>query len=514
VLARLNLDPAHARMSTAWSRLLAALTLALLLLAPPVAVDGGGEGLSVALKFTLDLQLSKAQEDAVVDKLLGESAAGSASLADAVAALSRRHDSAASPRAAEELLALVERPAAPEPINSELTAALKQRDWPRAQALLGSAEKRERRPLTEPSALAVGDEPALAYVLRREAALPILSRTSAAIATARTLCERGVDAAKRGRDGVAPLVLAARFRDADLCRCIVTQQQADDHRDQAAALLELLDYGRNRGWCVALSRSLMVVPAGGGSRSAFSTDVMMSAMAASEPLRRLHAEAAAATGSAEITVGSQDVAEANEAWVLPTASALLTATANPNHNHNASSSSGGSSDSSSSTMHAADFSAAGSRDAFERTVLHLAALNGWTKVIAMLRTAPLNEPTVENGSECREQPGQQQQQQQQGQGVAAAAGLCGRATRYYLPSSLALAVDVFGRTALHLAAGRGDSAAAAALLDATGMKTPCLRHVTLNMIIYQDRLGTNIGKVEKRVALFLQLPQTELRWLM
>eukprot|EP01046_Picozoa_sp_COSAG06_P083907 COSAG06_NODE_30765_length_532_cov_2.332564_1_plen_41_part_10 len=41
-------------MSTAWSRLLAALTLALLLLAPPVAVDGGGEGLSVALKFTLD----------------------------------------------------------------------------------------------------------------------------------------------------------------------------------------------------------------------------------------------------------------------------------------------------------------------------------------------------------------------------------------------------------------------------------------------------------------------------
>ena len=216
MLARLNLDPAHARMSTAWSRLLAALTLALLLLAPPVAVDGGGEGLSVALKFTLDLQLSKAQEDAVVDKLLGESAAGSASLADAVAALSRRHDSAASPRAAEELLALVERPAAPEPINSELTAALKQRDWPRAQALLGSAEKRERRPLTEPSALAVGDEPALAYVLRREAALPILSRTSAAIATARTLCERGVDAAKRGRDGVAPLVLAARFRDADL----------------------------------------------------------------------------------------------------------------------------------------------------------------------------------------------------------------------------------------------------------------------------------------------------------
>ena len=75
-------------MSTTWSRLLAALALALLLLL--VAVDGGGEGLSVALKFTLDLQLSKAQEDAVVDKLLGESAAGSASLADAVAALVRR----------------------------------------------------------------------------------------------------------------------------------------------------------------------------------------------------------------------------------------------------------------------------------------------------------------------------------------------------------------------------------------------------------------------------------------
>ena len=30
-----------------------------------------------------------------------------------------------------------------------------------------------------------------------------------------------------------------------------------------------------------------------------------------------------------------------------------------------------------------------------------------------------------------------------------------------------------------------------------GKKTPFLRHFILKMIIYQDRLGTNIGKFEK-----------------
>ena len=241
--------------------------LALLIVSTAGALDDGGDHLSHALKFTLDLSLSKAQEDAVVDSLLMSE--DGAALAEAVASLSRRHNSEPSQRAVAELLALIDRPpaaasATAAPIDGELVAALQQRDWPRAQLLLGSDHAAAGRPLADP-ALAVGDEPALAYILRREAELPILSRKSAAIATARALCERGADAAGRGRDGVPPLVLAARFRDAALCRCIVTQQRQS--ADQAAALLELLDYGRNRGWSVALSRSLIVVPAGGGTQS-------------------------------------------------------------------------------------------------------------------------------------------------------------------------------------------------------------------------------------------------------
>ena len=86
---------------------------------------------------------------------------------------------------------------------------------------------------------------------------------------------------------MSSLVIAARFRDAALCRCILAQQQPKPTSGEAAALgmLELLDHSRNRGWSVAVSRSILVLAAGGGERQAFRADVMKSALAVSAPLR-------------------------------------------------------------------------------------------------------------------------------------------------------------------------------------------------------------------------------------
>ncbi len=386
-----------------------------------------------------------------------------------VAALASRHENVPSPVAAAELLALVEQPAAPLPIDNELVAALRQRDWAHAQELLSSAAGSERRPLAGPGALVVDDEPALAYLLRREAALPILSRKSGAIATAQALCERGVDVG-RGRDGVPPLVYAARFRDASLCRCIVAKHQSSS--DRALALLELLDYGRNRGWSVALSRSLMVVPAGGGSRAAFDTDVMRSAMAASAPLRRLHKAATAARSPAQITVRARDVGEANEAWVLTTAAELLATSPNDN---------------SSSLL--LELVATSSRDAFGRTVLHLAAMNGWPQLIDMLRI-----PAGPEQSDCRRQQQEQQQQEEEGGEEASFDQVRQCDASGYLPTALALAVDVFGRTALHLAASRGDSTVVEVLTNATSPtdRSALLAASDVGGAVHSDYLQINL----------------------
>eukprot|EP01044_Picomonas_judraskeda_P007602 COSAG03_NODE_825_length_5714_cov_3.543900_3_plen_221_part_00 len=135
-------------------------------------------------------------------------------------------------------------------------------------------------------------------------------------------------------------------------------------------------------------------------------------MDASAPLRRLHREAAAAASSSQITVRTRDVAEANEAWVLPTAAALL-ATAAP--------------DSSSSSSLLSDLAAASSRDAFGRTVLHLAALSGLPRFVAMLRA---------HGSEARSD---ERREQQRSQG---AAEQCGTASVDAVSLCLSLSLSV------------------------------------------------------------------------
>ena len=137
-------------------------------------------------------------------------------------------------------------------------------------------------------------------------------------------------------------------------------------------------------------------------------------MDASAPLRRLHREAAAAASSSQITVRTRDVAEANEAWVLPTAAALL-ATAAPD-----------SSSSSSSLL--SDLAAPSSRDAFGRTVLHLAALSGLPQFVAMLRA---------HGSEARSDECREQQHPQ------GAAEQCGTASVDAVSLSLSLSVSLW-----------------------------------------------------------------------
>jgi hypothetical protein len=240
------------------------------------------------------------------------------------------------------------------------------------------------------------------------------------------LCERGADVSTPAwvdKEGaVLPLVLAVRFREAALCRCILAQQQTGHTPDEAAALgmLELLDHARNRGWSVAVSRSLLVLPAGGGSRHAFDAEVMRSALAASAPLRRLHDNALAARGPRGLIVRAADATAAIEAWALPTAAVLAA------------------------RLGGGD-SAARARDAHNRTALHLAALDGWTSVISLLRSA-----AAPMGGEPQRCGGD--------------ASACAEDVKRYLPSALALATDLFGRTALHLARGR---AVAAAVLNAT-----------------------------------------------
>lgn len=314
-----------------WPQLHLVLRLLLWAAAPPQAwapatADGRPGLLDLALKFTLDLEgLSHQQEDTIIDALLlprrsGVAAGGVGSAEQheafrtALIGVARRHAGVASAAATAEVIALLNAgldPVAanvdddvevPSPLDTELTTALRQGELHRALALLEST-----RPLSEPAALAVDGEPALAQVLRREAERPILSRTKAAATTALRLCERGVDVSSPVRvdkEGlVPPLVLAARFRDAALCHCILTaqlQRPPDITVSPATtgvaalaaqALLELLDHGRNRGWSIAISRSLLLLPAaagGGGERQAFRADVLQAALGSSAPLRRLY----------------------------------------------------------------------------------------------------------------------------------------------------------------------------------------------------------------------------------
>jgi hypothetical protein len=184
------------------------LVLHVLRVQPSSGVEPDQAGLDAALKFTLDLQslIGTQQQDALIDALLlPRRTAGADPLRQqeedgfraAMIGLARRHGGAASPAAAAEVITLLERgpaaaalqpsrgtstPATPlaapavrddSPIDAEFAAALREGDLERMKTLL-----RGTRSLAAAGALAVGGEPALALVLRREAERPILSRSA------------------------------------------------------------------------------------------------------------------------------------------------------------------------------------------------------------------------------------------------------------------------------------------------------------------------------------------------
>jgi hypothetical protein len=437
------------------------LPLLLLTLDSRVHPAAPGPAVDLALKLILDLGglLNQPQQDQLIDDVLGitppvagatanlprthPSGGPSSARRDAIIDVARRHGGVASDRAALELAAIVGGEAiaseyGPRAIDGELASALEADDIDAALSLLRSS-----RPLETAAALHVRGEPALAYVLRREAERPILSRRQTALDLALALCYTGVDVSapveiQRSTGKVAPLVLAARFRDAKLCDCIL--RRAWNPSSAAKALLELVNHGRHRGWSVALSRSLILLPAGGGQRKAFLADVMKAALATSEPvrnwlplllclaacslslfvsslqLRRLHDQALAAKDPRKLIVRALDVSEAMEAWSLPTAAVLVSQMDNL-------------------TLLA--------RDSCGRTAVHLAALAGWTRMLSLLRSAASSSGSKKECTDnCR-------------------SSTCSPA---YFPREVSLAVDIFGRTALHIAQG---NTTAGALLSAT-----------------------------------------------
>eukprot|EP01052_Picozoa_sp_SAG31_P016765 SAG31_NODE_1123_length_9787_cov_5.258877_9_plen_489_part_00 len=434
--------------------------------------------LSRALKFALDLPLTTAEEDSVVDRIFAEAVESTdprrsektsrSGFRELVARVADRYGGVPSNAAAAEVVALL----APREIDAgDLVNALSRNDFREAASLLAEFSGPDVKSIT------VDGQSAVAYVLQQQAAVPILARTGDAIECAYTLCAKGIGhmAPMEVDNHLQPLVLAAQFRHAELCDCIRQRQQEQDLIQDVKiahqALLGLLTYSKNRGWGVAVARSLLLVPAGGGSSKAFQTDALQAALTISAPvrcirvlayqltciriqraslyllplvdqLRRLFDSMRFVSEPSKSYVRTVEVEQALEAWALPTAIALLRNIGNSTYSLRFSD-----------CVISTKQRCSSCRDALGRTTLHLATLAGWPSMIALQQTNFLTNASqscmVDDNQSCSAASSNQ---------------------THYLPNTLALAVDVFGRTALHFAQMRGGNLAAA-VINATAPDT-------------------------------------------